>query len=80
VTPLVLIRYVAGRLAQAAAVLVAAYTVTFVILDALPGNAIGAITGGQSTDLTPQQLGALTQTFQLVGPCELGVSAKRPFW
>lgn len=58
-------RYVAGRVAQAAAVLVAAYTVTFLILDALPGNAIDAVTGGQSTDMTPQQLHALKVQFGL---------------
>jgi peptide/nickel transport system permease protein len=66
--PPVLARYVAGRIVQAAAVLVAAYTVTFVILDALPGNAIGAITGGQSTDLTPGQLEALKKQFGINRP------------
>ena len=64
-TPRVLTRYVTARILQAVAVLVAAYTVTFLILDALPGNAIGAITGGQSTDMTPQQLHALEVQFGL---------------
>jgi peptide/nickel transport system permease protein len=68
VTPRVLGRYVAARVAQAVAVLVAAYTVTFLILDALPGNAIDAVTGGQSTDLTPQQLDALKDQFGLNRP------------
>jgi peptide/nickel transport system permease protein len=61
-------RYAAFRIAQAVAVLVAAYTVTFLILDALPGNAIAAITGGQSTDMTPQQLEALEVQFGLNRP------------
>ena len=45
----------AARVLQAG-VLVAAYTVTFLILDALPANAVDAVTGGQSTDMTRQQL------------------------
>lgn len=61
----VLVRYVGARVVQAALVLLAAYTVTFLILDALPGNAVGAITGGQSTDLTPHQLKALKAQFGL---------------
>jgi len=61
-------RYVAARVLQAFAVLVAAYTVTFLILDALPGNAVDAVTGGQSTDLTPQQLNALKASFGLNRP------------
>jgi peptide/nickel transport system permease protein len=56
---------VATRVLQAIAVLVAAYTVTFLILDAMPGNAIGAITGGQATDMTPGQLKALESQFGL---------------
>lgn len=67
-TPRALARYVGYRLIQAVAVLVAAYTVTFLILDALPGNAIGAITGGQPTDLTPKQLDALKASFGLNRP------------
>jgi peptide/nickel transport system permease protein len=68
VTARVLGRYVALRVAQAVAVLVAAYTVTFLILDALPGNAVEAITGGQSTDMTAQQLEALKVQFGLNRP------------
>ncbi len=67
-TRAVLGRYVAARVLQALAVLVAAYTVTFLILDALPGNAVDAVTGGQSTDLTPQQLNALKASFGLNRP------------
>jgi peptide/nickel transport system permease protein len=65
VTARLLARYIGARIVQSAAVLVAAYTVTFLILDALPGNAIGAITGGQSTQMTPQQLAALEAQFGL---------------
>lgn len=61
-------RYVAARVAQAILVLIAAYTVTFLILDALPGNAVGAVTGGQSTDLTRHQLAALKAQFGLNRP------------
>jgi peptide/nickel transport system permease protein len=68
VTPRIFARYVAARLVQAVAVLVAAYTLTFLILDALPGNAVDAVTGGQSTDLTPQQLAALKASFGLNRP------------
>jgi len=68
VTARLLGRYVGARILQAVGVLVAAYTVTFLILDALPGNAIDAITGGQSTDMTPQQLKALEVQFGLNRP------------
>jgi peptide/nickel transport system permease protein len=68
VTPQVLGRYVGGRLLQAVAVLLAAYTVTFLILDTLPGNAVDVVTGGQSTDMTPQQLHALQVSFGLNRP------------
>lgn len=64
-TPQAIARYAAIRVVQAIAVLVAAYTVTFGILDAIPGNAIGAITGGQSSDMTPAQLKALEAQFGL---------------
>lgn len=63
-----LARYVALRIAQAVAVLVAAYTVTFLILNALPGNAVDAVTGGQATDMTAQQLDALKAQFGLNRP------------
>jgi peptide/nickel transport system permease protein len=68
VTSQTLGRYVAARVLQAVAVLVAAYTVTFLILDALPGNAVDAITGGQSSEMTPQQLEALKVQFGLNRP------------
>ena len=67
-TPRILGRYAAARVLQAVAVLVAAYTVTFLILDALPGNAVDTITGGQSTGMTPQQLHALEVSFGLNRP------------
>jgi peptide/nickel transport system permease protein len=68
VTSPVLARYVAARVLQAVAVLVAAYTLTFLILDALPGNAVDAITGGQASQMTPQQLEALKVGFGLNRP------------
>jgi peptide/nickel transport system permease protein len=68
VTAWILGRYVAARVLQAVAVLVAAYTVTFLILDALPGNAVDAVAGGQSTQMTPQQLEALQAQFGLNRP------------
>jgi peptide/nickel transport system permease protein len=68
VTARALGRYVAARILQAAGVLVAAYTVTFLILDALPGNAVDAVTGGQSTEMSPQQLQALKVSFGLNRP------------
>jgi peptide/nickel transport system permease protein len=61
-------RYVAARVLQAVAVLVAAYTLTFLILEALPGNAVDAITGGQASQMTPQQLEALKVQFGLNRP------------
>jgi peptide/nickel transport system permease protein len=64
----ILVRYIAARVLQAVGVLVAAYTITFLILDALPGNAIDAITGGQSTEMTPAQLEALKVQFGLNRP------------
>lgn len=67
-TPRILGRYVGARVAQAVIVLIAAYTVTFLILDALPGNAVDAVTGGQSTDMSPQQLEALKVSFGLNRP------------
>ena len=66
--PRVLRRYIAFRVLQALAVLVAAYTVTFLILDALPGNAVDAVTGGQATQMTAQQLAALKASFGLNRP------------
>jgi peptide/nickel transport system permease protein len=68
VPPRVLRRYIAFRVLQALAVLVAAYTVTFLILDALPGNAVDAVTGGQATQMTAQQLAALKASFGLNRP------------
>jgi peptide/nickel transport system permease protein len=68
VTARILARYVVARIVAAIAVLIAAYTVTFLILDALPGNAVDAITGGQSTNMTPQQLQALRAQFGLNRP------------
>jgi peptide/nickel transport system permease protein len=68
VTAHVLGRYLGARVLQSVVVLIAAYTVTFLILDALPGNAVDAVTGGQSTLMTPKQLEALKLQFGLNRP------------
>jgi peptide/nickel transport system permease protein len=48
--------YVAGRLAQAVFVVFAAYTASYLILWSLPGDIIANITGGEATDLAPEQI------------------------
>ncbi len=63
-----LARYVLGRLAQAAFVLWAAYTLSFLILWSLPGNIIANITGGQATDLTKEQISKIESTWGLDDP------------
>ncbi|MDM7831673.1 ABC transporter permease [Cellulomonas edaphi] len=52
-------RYLLRRLALAAGVLLAAYTVTFLVLYALPGDPVSIMYGGESSDVTPDQLDAL---------------------
>lgn len=49
-------RYVAGRLAQAVLVVVAAYTASYLILWSLPGDIVANITGGDATDLSAEQI------------------------
>lgn len=58
-------RYLGARLGQGLLVLVAAYTVAFVVLNALPGNAVDAISGGRPSALTPEQVAALKESFGL---------------
>jgi peptide/nickel transport system permease protein len=65
------IRYVAGRIAQAVLVLWAAYTVTFLILNLLPADPVALrLSGGnlQANDLTPHQLAALKAQYGLNKP------------
>ena len=52
-------RYLLRRLALAAGVLLAAYTVSFLVLYALPGDPVSIMFGGESSDVTPEQLDAL---------------------
>lgn len=52
-------RYLAVRLALALGVLWAAYTVSFLVLFALPGDPVAALVGGDSSDVTPEQLAAV---------------------
>ncbi|HEY8720836.1 ABC transporter permease [Pengzhenrongella sp.] len=52
-------RYLAARLAAALAVLWAAYTVSFLVLYALPGDPVSSLLGADSSDVTPAQLDAV---------------------
>ncbi|MBF6170998.1 ABC transporter permease [Nocardia blacklockiae] len=66
-----MIRYVAGRFAQAAVVLWAAFTVTFAVLYLLPSDPVAIQLGaaGIETDsLTPQQLAAAKAQYGLDRP------------
>lgn len=61
-------RYLARRLGLAVLVLWAAYTVSFVVLYALPGDPVSLMYGGESTDVTPEQLDALRAEYGLDQP------------
>lgn len=54
-------RYVLWRLAQAVGVLWAAYTLTFLLLDLLPGDPVAAMAGAglNATQVTPERLAEL---------------------
>jgi len=58
-------RYVIRRLAQAVGVLWAAYTVTFLILDYLPGDPVSAMAGAgsDSTPIDPAQIAKLRHEY-----------------
>ena len=58
-------RYVIRRLAQAAGVLWAAYTLSFLVLDLLPGDPVSAMAGAgsDSAELDPAQLARLRQEY-----------------
>ena len=58
-------RYLLRRLGQAALVLWAAYTVSFLVLFALPGDAVDTKFGGEASDITPEQLQALRVQYGL---------------
>ncbi|MFD1201843.1 ABC transporter permease [Leucobacter albus] len=55
--------YVARRLLQALAVLVLAYTVAYVLLSALPGDAVLARYGSPELGLSPEQLDAIRESY-----------------
>jgi len=61
-------RYLAVRLAQALGVLWAAYTVSFVVLYALPGDPVSLMYGGDSSDVTPEQLATVRAEYGLDQP------------
>ena len=61
-------RYLTGRLAQAVFVLWAAFTVSFVILYALPSDPVALIAGTDATDITAEQLDALRAEYGLDRP------------
>ncbi|GAA3564546.1 ABC transporter permease [Amycolatopsis ultiminotia] len=58
-------RYVIRRLAQAVGVLWAAYTVSFLVLDFLPGDPVSAMAGGgsDSTPIDPAQIARLRHEY-----------------
>jgi peptide/nickel transport system permease protein len=61
-------RYLLRRTGQAVFVLWAAFTVSFLILYALPSDPVSLMTGGQSNDFTPEQLDALRHDYGLDRP------------
>jgi peptide/nickel transport system permease protein len=61
-------RYLASRLGQAVIVLWAAYTVSFIVLYALPSDPVALKTGGDASDVTPEQLAALRAEYGLDQP------------
>jgi peptide/nickel transport system permease protein len=67
----VILRYVLGRLAQAAGVLWAVYTVTFVVLYLLPSDPVALLLAAGDTrpeDLSPEQLATLKAQYGLDRP------------
>ncbi|MEU8272470.1 ABC transporter permease [Sphaerisporangium sp. NPDC049002] len=57
-------RYLAGRVGQAVVVLWAAYTVSFLVLDLLPGDPVSAMAGGaDQAAIDPAQLEALRREY-----------------
>lgn len=61
-------RYLVRRLGLAVLVLWAAWTVSFVVLYALPGDPVAIMYGGESSDVTPEQLDALRAEYGLDRP------------
>lgn len=63
-----LARYIAGRAGQAVLVLWAAYTLSFLVLYALPSDPVALLAGGDASDISPAQLDALRQRYGLDQP------------
>lgn len=63
-----LARYIAARAGQAVLVLWAAYTLSFLVLFALPSDPVALLAGGDATDISPAQLDALRQRYGLDQP------------
>lgn len=61
-------RHLASRLGQAVIVLWAAYTVSFIVLYALPSDPVALKTGGDASDVTPEQLAVLKARYGLNQP------------
>lgn len=61
-------RYVVARLGQALIVLWLAYTVSFVVLYALPSDPVSLLAGTDSSDITPEQLDELRSKYGLDRP------------
>lgn len=61
-------RYIGRRLLQAIGVLWAAYTVSFLVLYALPADPVRLLAGGDATDITPEQFEQLREKFGLDQP------------
>jgi len=61
-------RYILRRLAQAALVIAVAYAASYLVLWALPGDALASLTGGQSSDLTADQVAAIRSEWGLDQP------------
>ena len=61
-------RYLFSRLGQAVIVLWAAYTVSFLVLYALPSDPVALKTGGDANDVTPEQLAAVKAKYGLDQP------------
>src|SRR5215468_8909171 len=60
-----MVRYVLRRLAQAAGVLWAAYTISFLVLDLLPGDPVSAMAAGglDQSPVDPAQLAAMRHEY-----------------
>lgn len=67
-SPADLARYLGSRLGQAIIILWAAYTVSFLVLYALPSDPVALLAGGDATDITPEQLDALRAQYGLDKP------------